>query len=172
MQLQTLLDLLYATSEGLAAESLEQVVPSRRLHLPVVFNDSGLKGTIERYMASTGRKKAVYLPDNLDYLARANGLNSVDEVVSTFCKADWYVVSRSFFAGLPMMGPFDHRSIFKSQKYKCASLLHFLCTSSDFRLFPAQPAPSRPPARLVSQASWPQPIPSIRQAATSSLARR
>ncbi|GAA5995653.1 bifunctional urea carboxylase/allophanate hydrolase [Rhodotorula paludigena] len=117
LQLQTLLDLLYASSEGLAAESLEQVVPSRRLHLPVVFNDSGLKGTIERYMASTGRKKAVYLPDNLDYLAKANGLNSVDEVVSTFCKADWYVVSRSFFAGLPMMGPFDHRSIFKSQKY-------------------------------------------------------
>ncbi|BGP50982.1 hypothetical protein JCM10450v2_006908 [Rhodotorula kratochvilovae] len=112
-----LIDLLVSTSHGLAAESLHQIVPSRRLHLPVVFNDSGLKETIRRYQESTGRKKAVYLPDNLEYLAKANGMDGWQEVASTFCSADWFVVSRSFFAGLPMIGPFDQRCIFASQKY-------------------------------------------------------
>jgi allophanate hydrolase subunit 1 len=112
------LDLLVSTSDGLARESLDQIVPSRRIHLPVIFNDSGSQAVIDRYMQSTGRKKAAYLPSNIEYMAKANGFASVSEIETTFCSADWYVASRSFFAGLPMIAPFDMRCVFKSQKYK------------------------------------------------------
>ncbi|GAA6015274.1 hypothetical protein JCM8202_002408 [Rhodotorula sphaerocarpa] len=112
-----ILDLLVSNSEGLAQESLDQVVPSRRVHLPVVFNDSGSQAVIERYMQSTGRKKAAYLPSNIEYMAKANGFSSVEDIESTFCSADWYVLSRCFFSGLPMIAPFDMRCVFKSQKY-------------------------------------------------------
>ncbi|GAA5964336.1 hypothetical protein JCM8115_006075 [Rhodotorula mucilaginosa] len=111
------LDLLVSTSDGLARESLDQIVPSRRIHLPVIFNDSGSQAVIDRYMQSTGRKKAAYLPSNIEYMAKANGFASVSEIETTFCSADWYVASRSFFAGLPMIAPFDMRCVFKSQKY-------------------------------------------------------
>ncbi|GAA5984795.1 hypothetical protein JCM10908_003507 [Rhodotorula pacifica] len=114
---EAVLDLLVSTSEGLARESLDEVVPSRRIHLPVIFNDSGSQAVIDRYMQSTGRKKAAYLPSNIEYMAKANGFGSVDEIETTFCSADWYVASRSFFAGLPMIAPFDMRCVFKSQKY-------------------------------------------------------
>ncbi|GAA5900385.1 hypothetical protein JCM8208_005347 [Rhodotorula glutinis] len=112
-----LVDLLISTSTGLAEESLDQVVPSRRIHLPVVFNDSSLAETMRRYKESTGRTKAVYLDSNIEYLAKANAMQDWKELADTFCGSDWFVVSRSFFAGLPMMGPFSQRCIFSSQKY-------------------------------------------------------
>lgn len=88
----------------------------------VVFNDSSLAETMRRYKESTGRTQAVYLDSNIEYLAKANAMTGPQEVADTFCSADWYVVSRSFFAGLPMMGPFSQRGIFSSQKYKCVLL--------------------------------------------------
>lgn len=120
------LDLLVSTSDGLARESLDQIVPSRRIHLPVIFNDSGSQAVIDRYMQSTGRKKAAYLPSNIEYMAKANGFASVSEIETTFCSADWYVASRSFFAGLPMIAPFDMRCVFKSQKYKYVACLDWI----------------------------------------------
>lgn len=136
-----LLDVLVSTSDGLARESLDQVVPSRRIQLPVCFNDAGTKDVIEkcvlnsrskrdadvlpnRYMTSTGRKKAVYLPSNIEYLAKANAFDGIDDIAKTFASADWYVCSRSFFAGLPMIAPLDQRCVLASQKYKCVGLFH------------------------------------------------
>ncbi|BGO94863.1 hypothetical protein NBRC10512_002530 [Rhodotorula toruloides] len=112
-----LLDVLVSTSDGLARESLDQVVPSRRIQLPVCFNDAGTKDVIEKYMTSTGRKKAVYLPSNIEYLAKANAFDGIDDIAKTFASADWYVCSRSFFAGLPMIAPLDQRCVLASQKY-------------------------------------------------------
>lgn len=135
-----LLDMLVDTSKGLARESLDQTVPSRRLQLPVCFDDAGTKDVIQkcvlqrfsaarsgrpsltaifnRYMTSTGRKEAVYLPSNIEYLAKANAFAGVDDIAQTFASADWYVCSRSFFAGLPMIAPLDQRCVLASQKYK------------------------------------------------------
>lgn len=169
-----LIDLLVSTSTGLAEESLDLLMTARRIHLPVVFNDSSLKETIRRYQESTGRKKAVYLPDNLEYLAKANAMSGWQEIASTFCSADWYVVSRSFFAGLPMLGPFDQRCIFSSQKYKCVPPFgSILCSgATDTRAPPpARPVPSRLPARSASPGCRLPSTPSTARAATSSWAR-
>ncbi|GAA5886536.1 hypothetical protein JCM6882_001679 [Rhodosporidiobolus microsporus] len=114
---QTLLDLLTSTFAGLPEASLEISVPSRRIELPVTFNDSVIEETIRRYMVSTGRKKAVYLPDNLDYLAKATGVDGVEGVVKTFTSSDWFCTSRAFFLGLPFLFPLDKRALLASQKY-------------------------------------------------------
>ncbi|GAA5838018.1 hypothetical protein JCM11251_006825 [Rhodosporidiobolus azoricus] len=114
---QDLLELLTSTFSGLPEASLEVSIPSRRIDLPVTFNDSVIKETIRRYQVSTGRKKAVYLPDNLDYLAKATGVDGVEGVVKTFTSSDWFCTSRAFFLGLPFLFPLDARALLASQKY-------------------------------------------------------
>ncbi|GAA5929766.1 hypothetical protein JCM1841_002641 [Sporobolomyces salmonicolor] len=114
---QKLVDILLTTSQGLARASTEVTLPSRRIHLPVAFDDSVSQDTIKRYMASSGRKKAVYLPSNIEYLAKASGLDGVDNLVRVFSRSDWFCTSRCFFAGLPMLAPLDQRALLASQKY-------------------------------------------------------
>lgn len=108
---ETVLSALRSTSQGLGRETLSVKLPSRLVHLPVVFDDSVSRETIARYVRSSGRSKAVYLPSNIDYLAKASGLDSADEVVKTFTGSDWYVSARAFFCGLPMMSPVSQHSI-------------------------------------------------------------
>ncbi|BGP19359.1 hypothetical protein JCM10213_000988 [Rhodosporidiobolus nylandii] len=114
---QNLLDLLLSTFDGLAQKSLDVSVPSRRLHLPVVFNDSTIIETINRYMETTGRRKAVYLPDNLEYLAKATGADGAIGVVAKFLSSDWFCTSRAFFLGLPFLSPLDKRALLFGSKY-------------------------------------------------------
>ncbi|GAA6031339.1 hypothetical protein JCM8097_005608 [Rhodosporidiobolus ruineniae] len=113
----TLLDALLSTFEGLAEASLSTSIPARRVHLPVVFNDSLISETIRRYTVSTGRSKAVYLPDNLEYLAKATGVDGVDGIIKTFTSSVWVCTSRAFFLGLPFLFPLDKRALLASQKY-------------------------------------------------------
>lgn len=108
---------LLDTSDGLAEASVKSDVPSRRIHLPVVFNDSVSQETVQRYMTSTKRTKAVFLPDNLEYMARACGVDGADGVVSRFLSSDWFCTSRSFFLGLPFLFPLDKRALLAAQKY-------------------------------------------------------
>jgi len=114
---EAVLEALLATSAGLAEASVKSDVPSRRLHLPVVFNDSVSRETVERYMTSTKRTKAVFLPDNLEYMARACGVDGAEGVVGRFLSSDWFCTSRSFFLGLPFLFPLDKRAILAAQKY-------------------------------------------------------
>lgn len=51
------------------------------------------------------RKKAVYLPSNIEYLARAAGVDGPEGVIKKFCSSEWFVTARCFFAGLPLMAP-------------------------------------------------------------------
>lgn len=111
------LEALLATSAGLAEASVKSDVPSRRLHLPVVFNDSVSKETVQKYMTSTKRTEAVFLPDNLEYMARACGVEGADGVVARFLSSDWFCTSRSFFLGLPFLFPLDKRALLAAQKY-------------------------------------------------------
>ena len=47
--------------------------PGRKIVFPIALDDRWSRKALERYM-STMRSKAVYLPSNVDYLARNNGL--------------------------------------------------------------------------------------------------
>lgn len=47
--------------------------PGRKITFPLVLDDRWNRDALQRYMQSA-RDKAVYLPSNVEYLARNNGL--------------------------------------------------------------------------------------------------
>ena len=55
--------------------------PSREITFPIVPDDPWCQEAIDRY-ARTTRDKAVYVPSNVDYLARNNGLDSKQDALS------------------------------------------------------------------------------------------
>ncbi|KAF8876279.1 allophanate hydrolase subunit 2-domain-containing protein, partial [Infundibulicybe gibba] len=64
-------------------------LPGRRFTFPIVLDDSWSRNALERYMQTT-RKTAVYLPSNIEYLAKNNGLRggskeALDKLIGT----DW-----------------------------------------------------------------------------------
>ena len=62
--------------------------PGRRIELPIVLDDQWTREALERYMRTT-RDKAVYLPSNIDYLARNNGLSSKQEALEKVVGTDY-----------------------------------------------------------------------------------
>ena len=54
-------------------QASDVTLPIRVLHLPMAFDERGVKGAIQRYMKSI-RPEAPYLPSNVDFVAANNGL--------------------------------------------------------------------------------------------------
>lgn len=59
----------------------------RRITLPIVLNDPWNKEALERYMV-TMRRVAVYLPSNIEYLGKNNGLEPL-EALHRLVQTDW-----------------------------------------------------------------------------------
>lgn len=72
-------------------ESLE--FPGRKITFPVVLDDRWNREALEKYMRSI-RDTAVYLPSNIEYLARNNGLKGGQEALKKLVETDW--VSRGY----------------------------------------------------------------------------
>lgn len=106
----TIVQEMLASSAGLARACLDSTVPSRRIHLPVVFDDAGSKECIERYQRLSGRDEAVYLPSNVDYLSKINSFDSTQGLYDNFLATDWFVSARAFFCGLPFLCPVSAKS--------------------------------------------------------------
>ncbi|GAA5899922.1 uncharacterized protein JCM6883_006034 [Sporobolomyces salmoneus] len=111
-----LLATLVSASEGLAEASLTTEISSRRITMPLIFDDS-VSRQAESFYMNTVRKRAVYLPSNLEYLAKAAGVDGKQGVIEKFCSSEWFCTARAFFAGLPLMAPLDKRALLPSQKY-------------------------------------------------------
>lgn len=82
-------------------------VPSRLFKLPITFDTSGEKAAIKRYM-ETQRPYASYLPDNMDFVAKNNGLEKED-LKQILLGNELMAVSVGFFAALPLCLPVDPR---------------------------------------------------------------
>ncbi|OWZ26724.1 urea carboxylase [Cryptococcus neoformans Tu259-1] len=82
---------------------------------PVVVDDRWCREAVEFYM-KTARKEAVYLPNNVEYLAKNNGLPST-AVFDALTKTPWLVLARGFFVMLPFIIPLDPRHRLVAQKY-------------------------------------------------------
>lgn len=67
-------------------ESLE--FPGRKITFPVVLDDKWNREALEKYMRSI-RDTAVYLPSNIEYLARNNGLMGAQEALKKLVETDW-----------------------------------------------------------------------------------
>ena len=72
--------------------------PGRRITFPVVLDDRWNRAALARYVRSV-RARAVYLPSNVEYLARNNGLGGAAEALAKLVGTDW--VRRLRRAGVP-----------------------------------------------------------------------
>ncbi|WWC70564.1 urea carboxylase [Kwoniella pini CBS 10737] len=95
--------------------SLEPL-PSRIFKFPILLDDPLSKKAVTDYMA-TVRDSAVYLPDNMEYIAKANGINDRETAAKSVVTCPQLVVEVSFLAGTPLMLPLDPRLVYVAQKY-------------------------------------------------------
>jgi urea carboxylase len=113
-------DLIAAVNDAYASlppvEDLS--IPSRRITLPISFNDQWGRADIARYVQYI-RKDAPNIIDgnNVDYAAMYNGLADAEEFYRYVMATAWWNAANGFFPGLPFMFPLDPRYAVVIPKY-------------------------------------------------------
>jgi urea carboxylase len=111
--------LLRELEEDLPATS-ELTVPSRRVRLPLSWDDPATREAIERYTAGV-RDDAPWAPWNIEFIRRINGLASVEEVHRTVFDATYLVLGLGdVYLGAPVATPLDPRHRLVTTKYNPA----------------------------------------------------
>lgn len=82
-------------------------VASRRFRLPVCFESKAQEEANKRYM-ETQRPHAPYLPDNMDFVAKINGITK-DELLDIFVTSDFMAIAVGFFCCDTICLPIDPR---------------------------------------------------------------
>jgi urea carboxylase len=96
------------------------VVPSRVIRLPMAFDDRWSAAAQARYMRSV-RPDAPYMPSNVEFVRRINGLASVDDVKRILSEAEYCVVGLGdVYLGAPCAVPVDPRHRLVTSKYNPA----------------------------------------------------
>ncbi len=114
-----LLDQLLAVEESLPDVGALKV-PTRVVRLPLAFEDSATLGAVERY-AQTVRAEAPWLPNNVDFIQRINGLANRDEVREIVYAARYLVLGLGdVYLGAPCAVPVDPRHRLLTSKYNPA----------------------------------------------------
>ncbi|MGA2686269.1 MAG: urea carboxylase [Verrucomicrobiota bacterium] len=119
LPIKKLLDIL-VRAEG-ELPSLEQLkVPTRIVRMPLAYDESGIRLTIEKYQQSV-RAQAPWLPSNIEFIRRMNGLDRVEEVRETVYSASYLVLGLGdVYLGAPCAVPVDPRHRFVTTKYNPA----------------------------------------------------
>jgi urea carboxylase len=95
-------------------------VPSRIVYLPLSWNDPQAKLAMEKYQ-TTVRADAPWCPDNIEFIRRINGLNSIDEVQNIIFNANYLVMGLGdVYLGAPVATPLDPRQRLVTTKYNPA----------------------------------------------------
>ncbi|NNG98635.1 urea carboxylase [Gordonia araii NBRC 100433] len=95
-------------------------VASRRVHLPLSFDDPSIRAALARYRSGV-REEAPWLPSNIEFIRRINGLDSVDEVRQVMFDADYLVLGLGdVYLGAPLAVPLDPRHRLVTTKYNPA----------------------------------------------------
>jgi urea carboxylase len=95
-------------------------IPTRIVHLPIAFDESATRDAVQRYR-ETVRADAPWLPNNLEFLRRVNGLESIAEVEETIQAARYMVLGLGdVYLGAPCAVPVDPRHRLLSSKYNPA----------------------------------------------------
>ncbi|KAL2857983.1 urea carboxylase [Aspergillus pseudoustus] len=114
--LSRVLDALVAHEVSLGTR-LRSQLPSRVVHMPLVFNDEKSRKAIARY-ASTIRSSAPYLPSNVEFLQRLNGLSRSNQVKENLYAAKFLVLGLGdVYQGSPCAVPLDPRHRLFGTKY-------------------------------------------------------
>lgn len=140
---RTLIDRLVKLESKLGDLS-DSKVPSRLFKLPIIFNHPKEDAALQRYM-ETQRPYASYLPNNMDFVAKNNGL-STQELKDIYTKSSLIAVSVGFFAALPLCLPIDPR-----QRINCPKVIplclpvpismYSLCSRNVINTRPDEPFP-------------------------------
>ncbi len=114
-----LMNLLLELEAGLGDVS-QLKVPSRIVWMPMAFEDSATLGAVERYK-ETVRATAPWLPNNVDFIQRINGLESREAVSDTIFDASYLILGLGdVYLGAPCAVPIDPRHRLLSSKYSPA----------------------------------------------------
>jgi len=121
LPLSKLLDTLKSIEKSLPPIQ-EVEVPSRVIHLPIAFHDRWTLEAIAKYIQSV-RAEAPYLPDNVQFVARCNGLESIEQVI-TYLQATQHLVIGlgDVYLGAPCAVPLDPRYRLVVPKYNPARM--------------------------------------------------
>lgn len=82
-----------------AAERAEPVIRTRIVEIPVFYNDPWTHETLMRFRERHQDPAGT----DLDYAARVNGYDAVDDFVAAHSGSPWFVSMVGFVAGLPFM---------------------------------------------------------------------
>lgn len=121
LPLSRLLEILKSIEKNLPSiEELE--VSSRVIHLPAAFHDKWTRDAMVYYSQSV-RAEAPYLPDNVEFVARCNGLESIDQV-GKYLQATQIIVLGlgDVYLGAPCAVPLDPRYRLVTPKYNPARM--------------------------------------------------
>ena len=95
-------------------------IPSRVVHLPLSWKDPAIYQTIEKYMSSV-RDDAPWCPDNIEFIRRINGLDSIEDVRRIVFDARYLVMGLGdVYLGAPVATPVDPRHRLVTTKYNPA----------------------------------------------------
>ncbi|MBA4683356.1 MAG: urea carboxylase, partial [Pseudomonas sp.] len=98
----------------------ELKVPTRIVHMPMAFEDSATLAAVERYR-ETVRSEAPWLPNNVDFIQRANGLACREEVRDILFDASYLILGLGdVYLDAPCAVPLDPRHRLLSSKYNPA----------------------------------------------------
>jgi Allophanate hydrolase subunit 1 len=94
------------------------VIPSRKVTLPIAFDDSTSRDAVQRYI-TTIRQDAPNTAggNNIDYTVAYNGLPDREALYEAILGTDWWNAFTGFFPGLPFMFPLDPRHEITVPKY-------------------------------------------------------
>jgi urea carboxylase len=95
-------------------------VPSRIVHIPLSWDDPACRLAVEKYM-TTVRHDAPWCPNNLEFIRRINGLESIDAVKRVVFDASYVVMGLGdVYLGAPVATPLDPRHRLVTTKYNPA----------------------------------------------------
>ncbi|HTQ36210.1 MAG TPA: 5-oxoprolinase/urea amidolyase family protein [Steroidobacteraceae bacterium] len=105
---------------GTLPDAEQMVIPSRVVHLPLCWNDPATQLATQRYMQSV-RADAPWCPDNIEFIRRINGLDSVEDVRRIVFEASYLVMGLGdVYLGAPVATPLDPRHRLVTTKYNPA----------------------------------------------------
>ncbi|HTH94560.1 MAG TPA: urea carboxylase, partial [Rhodocyclaceae bacterium] len=95
-------------------------IPSRIVRLPMAFEDSATLGAVQRYK-ETVKAEAPWLPNNVDFIQRINGLAHREDVERTVFETSYMVMGLGdVYLGAPCAVPLDPRHRLLTSKYNPA----------------------------------------------------
>ncbi len=115
----TLIDALLAAEARLPPVDTMKIM-TRVVYLPMTFEDAGVLDAITRYR-ETVRPTAPWLPSNIDFIQRINGLAKRDDVRDIVFKTSYLVLGLGdVYLGAPCAVPVDPRHRLLTSKYNPA----------------------------------------------------